>query len=69
MKLTNLEKFKSFEIERGDLASLKGGLCLCKQAAPYACTAAGYAEGTVLYHDCTVDVYVGCERYDSSCQQ
>lgn len=69
MKTKILETFKRFAIEPKKLASLKGGLCMCKQAAPYACETGGYTVGTVEFRQCMVDVYAGCNAYDASCHQ
>ncbi len=65
METKKLEKFEAFKIKQSDLLALKGGLSLCKQAAPYACEAAGWKVGTRGFRRCTVEVYEGCDAYDA----
>jgi len=56
-----IESFKKFEIRGNELAMVKGGSgCTCHQAAPYACTAAGYATGSSGHYNCMVGVYLDC---------
>lgn len=69
MKTEILKKFKSFAIKNHDLISIKGGLCACKQAAPYSCEAGGYQPGTGGFYNCMVDIYGGCDAHDSSCHE
>lgn len=69
MRTTKLENFKQFEIAPSALGSLKGGLCACKQAAPYACETAGWQPGTGGFYNCMVDVYTDCMSLDPSCHE
>jgi len=69
MRSSTLERFKPFEIEPNALLSLKGGLCACKQAAPYSCATGGYVVGTVQFNNCMQEIYDGCNVLDPSCHE
>jgi natural product precursor len=58
---STLEKFSEFKMESSELKHVKGGLCGCREAAPYACQAAGYDPGTGGFANCMGDVYADCD--------
>lgn len=56
-----IDQFAAFAIEPDAMKSLKGGLCGCKAAAPYACEAGGYTVGTQGFNNCMGGIYSDCE--------
>jgi hypothetical protein len=62
-----LLKFADNLLSKEQMKQVKGGLCSCKQAAPYACTAAGHGTGGSPGHNnCMNEVYRDCESIPSA---
>lgn len=61
MMKNGIDQFAAFAMELDALKSLRGGLCGCKAAAPYACSAAGFQPGSGGFANCMGDVYTDCE--------
>ena len=68
--------FKNFQkqaLNAEEMLQVRGGLCACKEAAPYSCAAGGYEppdssiEAARAFSQCMNDIYAGCDTYDSSC--
>jgi len=64
-----IDQFAEFSLEPNALRSIRGGLCACKAAAPYACEAGGYTVGTQGFSTCMGLVYQDCEGLLPECAE
>lgn len=63
-----IANFIGFKLSNDQLSQVTGGSgCACHQAAPYACSAAGYTEGTGAYLNCMQYTYWDCCGLVPSC--
>lgn len=66
---SKIDQFAQFALDSGALKSIRGGLCPCKAAAPYACEAGGYTVGTQAFNNCMGGIYQDCEALLPSCAE
>ena len=66
---SKMNQFAQFALDTGALMSIRGGICGCKAAAPYACEAGGYTPGTVAFNNCMGGIYADCEALVPQCNE
>ena len=62
--MEKLKQFKIYALNSKQLIHISGGnvaVQACKAAAPYACSAGGYHEGTHAFNNCMGEIYADCE--------
>ena len=64
-----MNQFSKFALAPEARRAIKGGLCACKAAAPYACEAGGYTPGTQAFATCMGGVYADCEALLPQCNE